>query len=253
MNTNAVILTANIADGADGRCARAEWAARTCRGSRRKTNEDRFLADGDLFAVCDGVGGCPAGGLAAEITVAALAAASKRGDERPLAAILGEANRQVREHPSRDASEGQMATTATALRLHPGATELAHVGDSRAYLMRNGQLRRLTRDHSLTAELVRSGAIPVERARIHPRRGMILRAIGPDAELLADSLWLPSRPGDAILLASDGLTDPIGDHTIEAILRSGRRPKVLAEVLVAMARDADAGDDITALVVELRR
>lgn len=230
-------------------CMASKWAVRSRRGSRRDENEDRYLAAGQVFTVCDGVGGGPDGALAAEITIAALGAATRSREVRPLAAVLEEANRQVRARSAPFPTRAPMATTATAIRLDNGKIELAHVGDSRAYLFRGGVLRRLTRDHTLVAELVRAGAIPAERSHSHPLRGMIVRAIGLDRELRADYLRLGSRRGDAILLASDGLTDRVSDQVIAEILGSGRDIEDLVEALADRARGAGSGDDITVVVV----
>lgn len=248
MTTDAVPLIA-VGTSAAADHPPIDWAVRSWCGSRRAENEDRYLADGGVFAVCDGVGGGPDGALAAEITIAALGGAARSREVQPLATVLADANHRVlsRRSPARPGES--MATTATAIRLHDGAVEFAHVGDSRAYLFSTGNLSRVTRDHTVVAELVDSGVIPPERASSHPLRGVILRAVGLAPELQADCLWLPSHPDDVILLASDGLTDRLSDEVIAEVLGSGIDLEGLVEALASRARDAGSGDDITVLVV----
>lgn len=228
-------------------------AARSARGTRREQNEDAVLLAAPLLAVADGVGGHEGGGDASALTVAALRRAVPDGDpadpEAALLDALDAANAAVRSVATERGLDG-MASTVVAALLTPQGVTIAHAGDSRAYLLHDGALERLTDDHSLVAVLEAREEITAEQARRHPMRSMIVRAIGLDDELRAEVDTIPVVPGDVLLLCSDGLSDPLTDDDIADVLRTTDDPDVAADLLVALARET-GGDDTTVVVAQL--
>src|SRR3954452_20388819 len=176
-------------------------------GRRRRRNEDAYVVEPPLFAVADGVGGARAGevpsGLAAGAAIEE-APAGGSGEER-VAELIQEANRRVHRAATQDSARSGMGTTMTVALVEDGAVTIGHVGDSRAYRLRDGSLEQLTQDHSLVAELMRSGRLSPEEADAHPQRSVITRALGTDPDVDVDSFSLDSRPGDVYLVCSDGL------------------------------------------------
>jgi PPM family protein phosphatase len=226
-------------------------AAVTDLGLVRSNNEDAAYAGKRLLAVADGIGGAPAGELASEIVIRALAELDRGPEpESPLAALgaaLAVANREIGESTAGDLTRQGMGTTVTALLLSGDRFALLHVGDSRGYLLRNGKLSRLTRDDTFVQALVDRGMISAAEARHHPQRSIITQAVqGGDFEPTG-ALLVPC-PADRYLLCSDGLSDHVSDELIEEILAGYADPRRCAEQLVGLALRAGAQDNVTVIV-----
>jgi PPM family protein phosphatase len=229
-------------------------AAVTDLGLVRSNNEDAVYTGRRLIAVADGIGGAPAGELASEIVIRALADLDQGpAPQSPLAALgaaIAEANRQIGESTAGDLTRQGMGTTVTALLLGGDQLALLHVGDSRAYLLRAGTLSRLTRDDTFVQALVDSGMITAADARAHPQRSIITQAVqGGDFE--PTGALLSPLPGDRYLLCSDGLSDYVEDCDIEATLREYTEPQVCAGQLVGLALRAGAPDNVTVVVCDV--
>ena len=227
-------------------------------GKVRRNNEDTLLVgegkDETLFAVADGIGGFEAGEVASSIAVRVL---EELEPGAPFEAAIQEANRQILAVGRGDEKLSGMGTTLVAARF--GGTqerpvaEIAHVGDSRAYLLRGGNLRPLTEDHSLVAELVRSGDLTRDQAAEHPQKNLITRALGAEEEVDVDTAVLPVETGDRILLCSDGLSDMIPEGQISEILAdSPDDPETPARRLLSAALDAGGTDNVTVVVVDVK-
>jgi protein phosphatase len=239
-------------------------------GKKRANNEDAYLvSDGlGLYAVADGVGGSEAGEVASRIAVDTIARALpdllgdrdrtppsevRSGDVPELAAFRHAvllANRNIIEEAGKDAARTGMGTTLTALLLVRKRAFLAHIGDSRAYRLRNGTLEQLTSDHSVVAEQVRAGLLTPAQARTSPYRHVITQALGIDREAAPDLMEQPVQPGDTFLLCSDGLTEMVSDGDIGRIL-AGSAPRDAAQKLIVAANDRGGVDNITAVVVKV--
>src|SRR6266545_3809540 len=177
-------------------------------GRKRRRNEDAYVVEPPLFAVADGMGGAQAGEVASRLAAAALkerGATTLTGSER-IVALIQEANRRVYDRSNEDPSASGMGTTITVALVGDGQVAFGHVGDSRAYLIRDGSMEQLTEDHSLVAELMRSGKLSPEEAETHPQRSVITRALGTDPDVDVDTFSVETKPGDLFLLCSDGLT-----------------------------------------------
>jgi len=230
----------------------------TQKGRSRPNNEDSLLvgagADRNLFAVADGMGGHRAGEVASFIATAVL---GRLGSEDPLEGVIRRANRSIVAAQGDEELAG-MGTTVVALRFSETqegpVAEVAHVGDSRAYLLRDGRLRRLTEDHSLAAGLARGGATTPDRAAYRPRLNVLTRALGVGEEVGVESRTLGVREGDRFLLCSDGLSDAVADAEIARIAGGFLRdPEGAARELLAAARRAGSPDDATVVVVDATR
>jgi PPM family protein phosphatase len=188
-----------------------EQAWRSDVGRQRSVNEDDLVVRPPFFAVADGMGGAKAGEVASAIAAGTFEGEADSGEppEAQLARILREANRRIYELALKDESHRGMGTTLTAAMVHAEEISFAHVGDSRAYVLRRGELEQLTSDHSLVAELERSGQISPEAAEHHPQRSIITRALGPEPEVEVDTYTVTGRDGDLFLICSDGLTSMI--------------------------------------------
>jgi PPM family protein phosphatase len=226
-----------------------EQAGLTDVGRQREANEDNFLC-GPLFAVADGMGGAQAGEVASRMAVDVLGAGDRDGGtpEERLTRMISLANRQIYDLAKRDESRRGMGTTATAAIVEGGDVSLGHVGDSRAYRLRDGKLEQLTHDHSLVAELVRSGQLSAEAAENHPQRSIITRALGPEAEVEVDAHSHVGRDGDVYLLCSDGLTGMISEDDIAGILRASPTLQEAATTLVRAANQSGGKDNITVVL-----
>ncbi|HEV2813588.1 MAG TPA: protein phosphatase 2C domain-containing protein, partial [Solirubrobacteraceae bacterium] len=180
-------------------------------GRQRRANEDSLYARTPLFAVADGMGGAQAGEIASSVAVETLGAAGvpEGAAEQRLAEIVQEANDRIHALSREDQSRAGMGTTMTVLLVGTDDVTIAHVGDSRAYRLRGGQLERLTDDHSLVEEYRRLGRLTDEEAENHPQRSIITRALGPEAHVEVDTHTWPARAGDVFLVCSDGLTTMI--------------------------------------------
>lgn len=221
-------------------------------GRVRSTNEDAFLLAPPLFAVADGLGGHQAGEVASKLAIDALLESSPRSAD---AKALGRAVRRANEAVMRAASSGQgragMGTTLTAALIEGRRIAIAHVGDSRAYLLHNGVLHQLTEDHSVVADLVRQGKITREESRVHPSRSVITRALGTDPDMLPDTFELEASSGDRLLLATDGLTSMVSDDEIERTLTSAPTPAAAVRELINRAIEAGGQDNVTVVVVDI--
>jgi serine/threonine protein phosphatase PrpC len=230
-------------------------AGLTDTGRRRRQNEDAFVCEPPLFAIADGMGGAQAGELASRLAAAAIEEAGAAvGDEAGVAGAVRAANARIFERSLTDPAVAGMGTTATVALVdeHAGTLTLAHVGDSRAYRYRGGELEQLTTDHSLVAELVRSGRLTEAEAAVHPHRSVITRALGTEADVEVDTLSLELEPGDLVLLCSDGLSAMVRDDEIARLLEgSDRDPHVSAERLVRAANAAGGEDNVTVVLFEM--
>ena len=227
-------------------------------GKVRQNNEDALLVgegkDETLFVVADGIGGCEAGEVASSLAVDVL---KDLQPDEPFTAAIGEANRRILAAGRGDEKLSGMGTTVVAIRFggtqREPVAEVAHVGDSRAYLMRGGDMNPITEDHSLVAELVRSGDLTRDQAAEHPQKNLITRALGADEEVDVDTAILPVEVGDRILLCSDGLSDMVSEAGISEILAdSPEDPERVARGLLAAALDAGGNDNITIVVVDVK-
>ena len=227
-------------------------------GKVRANNEDALLVgegrDETLFVVADGIGGFEAGEVASRIAVDVL---KELAPGASFEAAISEANRRILAAGRGDERLSGMGTTVVAVRF--GGTrdepvaQVAHVGDSRAYLLRGGSLRPVTEDHSLVAELVRSGDLTRDQAAEHPQKNLITRALGADEEVEVDTSVLPVEAGDRFLLCSDGLSDMIPENRIGEILAEAPGdPEKPARSLVSAALDAGGADNVTVIVVDVK-
>lgn len=230
-----------------------DFAAVTDTGRVRRANEDAFYARAPLFGVADGMGGAQAGEVASKIAAEALAGGldESLAPEPRLAAVVSKANREIHDRSLADAELHGMGTTMTVLLLGDDEVTIAHVGDSRAYRLRDGELTRLTRDHSLVGEMVRRGALSEPEAEKHPQRSILTRALGPDADVEVDVHTHGARDGDLYLLCSDGLTTMVSDEAIGEGLRANGSLDDLAKGLVRRANDNGGADNITAVMLRL--
>ena len=230
-----------------------EQAGRTDVGRQLTANEDSLVVRPPLFAVADGMGGAKAGEVASAVAVEAVEEARESGDppEARLAGIVRDANRRIYDLAVADESRRGMGTTLTLAMVHGDEVSLAHVGDSRAYRLRENGLEQLTRDHSLVAELERSGQITAEAAEHHPQRSIITRALGPEPDVEVDTYTLAGREGDVFLICSDGLTSMISDDEVSSILRSAGSLDEAADTLVRAANQSGGKDNITVILFRL--
>ncbi|MFN8222846.1 MAG: Stp1/IreP family PP2C-type Ser/Thr phosphatase [Gaiellales bacterium] len=228
-------------------------AGLTDTGRRRLQNEDSFVCEPPLFAVADGVGGAQAGELASSLAATAIEEGGELRDEAAITALVLRANARVYEHSIRDPLATGMGTTATLVHVDEEAAAylIGHVGDSRAYLWRSGALTQLTDDHSLVAELVRSGRLTEEEAAVHPHKSAITRVLGTDSTVLVDTATVPAQPGDLVILCSDGLPTMVADDRIAAILGESTSPDAVCDALVRAANDAGGEDNTTVVAFEL--
>jgi protein phosphatase len=230
-----------------------EQTGRTDVGRQRTANEDSLAIRPPMFAVADGMGGAKAGEVASALAVEAVKNAGDSDEpvEEQLAAIVRSANRRIYDLAVADESRRGMGTTLTLVKVHDGEVSIAHVGDSRAYRMRDSVLSQVTRDHSLVAELERSGQITAEAAEHHPQRSIITRALGPEPDVEVDTYTLSGRDGDLFLICSDGLTSMISDDEVTSILRSAASLDEAAEALVLAANQSGGKDNITVILFRL--
>ncbi len=227
-------------------------AAVTDAGRRRRRNEDSYVLDPPLFAVADGMGGAQAGEIASRIAASVLRDSSGHVGEDAVVALIQEANRRVYEAAATDEARSGMGTTMTAALVEDGTVRIGHVGDSRAYRVRDGRLEQLTEDHSLVAELVRSGRLSPEEAGVHPQRSVITRVLGADPSVDVDTFSVETRPGDMFMLCSDGLTSMVNDQAILRIVEQNRSSlEQIARALVDAANRGGGEDNITVVVFEI--
>lgn len=252
-------------------------AGKTDRGTVRPVNEDALLVDekNGLFIVVDGMGGHEAGDVASKMLIeeAKNFLEGKINNDIPAAEIsvlleeaIQNASLKIYTYSKKNGSGRIMGTTAVFMALTDNQYCISWVGDSRAYLMRDGLMERLTRDHSYVQQLVDSGEISEKEARVHPRRNMVTRAAGVEQEIEVETVWGQSRAGDLFLLCTDGLTGPLEDGAIAAHLKrderddpggepgsgeAGSEPEVITDVLIKDALGEGGDDNVTVVVVEL--
>ncbi len=224
-------------------------------GRKRRRNEDEYVVAPPLFAVADGMGGAQAGELASSLAAGAVRDdehADGGSGERHVAELIQEANRRVYQRSSEDAAVSGMGTTMTVALVEDSTVSIGHVGDSRAYLIRDGRLEQLTEDHSLVAELVRSGQLSPEEAETHPQRSVITRALGSDPDVDVDTFSVEARPGDLFMLCSDGLTSMVDDEVIlETVEQRRDNLQSAAKALIKAANKGGGEDNITVVFFEI--
>jgi PPM family protein phosphatase len=219
-------------------------------GRRRRQNEDAFVVAPPLFAVADGMGGAKAGEIASQLAAAAVR--EEEGERADVGELIREANRRVWERARDDAAAAGMGTTMTVALAADDHVTIGHVGDSRAYRLREGVLEQLTEDHSLVAELVRSGRLSPEEAESHPQRSVITRALGTAADVDVDTLTVDSQPGDVFMLCSDGLTTMVEDERIVDVVDDNRDDlERAAKQLIADANRSGGEDNVTVVFFEI--
>ena len=228
------------------------WGARSDVGCVRPHNEDSYLVQSPLFCVCDGMGGHAAGEVASSIAVETIAkTAPSAADAAQLATAVEAANAAVIEAAVNGLGKPGMGCTATCAYLEGNTIAIAHVGDSRAYLLHEGTLIRVTRDHSYVEELVDAGEITADEARVHPNRSVITRALGSDPAMYADHFCLNIEEGDRLILCSDGLSSMVPDGEIENIASKSSTAQICVDNLVDAALAAGGHDNVTVVVVDV--
>jgi len=242
-----------------------QFASLSHRGQVRPNNEDAFgefvSSDDDadergaIFVVADGMGGHRGGEIASTMAVESLREAYGSGlaaadPGKTLVDAFSDANSRILEKSVADAALFGMGTTCTAVALHGSNAHFAHIGDSRAYMFRDGQVTQVTQDHSLVGEMVRSGILSDEDARHHPKRNVITRSLGIQEDVTTDTPHtpLPLQSGDAFLLCSDGLTSYVDDGDIGGALSAGG-PEAACRSLVDLANERGGRDNITVQIV----
>jgi PPM family protein phosphatase len=227
-------------------------------GRLRSGNEDSYFCGQTVFAVADGLGGHQGGEVASAAAVEPLANLDGRSFKdageaaEALATAIREANEAILGRAAGDPALYGMGTTVTAAVAGGGYLQLAHVGDSRAYLLRGGTLEQLTTDHTVVGELVRRGRLTPQQAAVHPERSILTRAVGLDPRVpvdLPDPLEL--QPGDQVLLCSDGLTEAVADGRIAELLSAAQDGQVACQSLIDAANDAGGPDNITVVLVRV--
>ena len=240
------------ADTSTGSSKGLSWGARSDVGLIREHNEDSFLVQAPLFAVCDGMGGHAAGEVASSLAVQSL---SRTGVDHVDDALLGTAvetaNADIINAVENGVGKPGMGCTATCVVLEGDRMAVAHVGDSRVYVLHMGTLVRVTHDHSFVEELIDAGEITADEARIHPSRSVITRALGSDPEMYADHFTLEVEQGDRIIICSDGLSSMVPDSIIESVAVSSASPQQAADNLVSCALSEGGHDNVTVVVVDV--
>ena len=221
-------------------------------GRQRQGNEDNFFVRAPLFVVADGMGGAQAGEVASEIAVRSFDDELPNGSRaEALVRVIEQANKRIHDRARSDDSLHGMGTTTTAAYVDDDEVVIAHVGDSRAYLLRNGELVRLTKDHSLVGELVARGKLTEEQAEQHPQRSVITRALGPEASVQVDIDIFPAKAGDLFLLCSDGLTSMVHEPKLRPLFEEADSLEVLGKRLIDAANAAGGRDNITVILFRL--
>jgi PPM family protein phosphatase len=224
-------------------------------GRVRTSNEDAYLTGDSVYAVADGMGGHVAGEVAASTALEPIAALDGKVFSDSSEAVTAlrdaviEANERVATMAEDEPSYRGMGTTLTAALVEGQRLHVAHVGDSRAYLLRDGQFSQLTDDHTLVQHLVDEGQITREEAANHPQRSIITRAIGVSHDIDVDSMTLELLPDDVLLLCSDGLTGVVDDATIASEINRPDAPEDVLDRLVHLANDAGGPDNVTAILL----
>jgi protein phosphatase len=249
---------------------RLRVGAATDTGRVRDLNEDAHMlwAEQGLFVVCDGMGGCPAGEVASQMAVetilarlsdtaqdtAAFPDAAERGylaQTSRLAEAVRRSNQFIYSQSQKDPSQAEMGTTIVGAWITQNIASVAHVGDSRAYLWHNDRLDPLTRDHSLVEEHVRAGLLDREKSLQSDQQNVLLRVLGRKPEIEVELSEVPVRPGDYVLLCSDGLTRMVSEAALASAIFRLRDPQRICDYLVAAANRNGGADNITVVVVEV--
>ncbi len=227
-----------------------EHVALTDTGRQRRGNEDSYFEAPPLFAVADGMGGAQAGEVASHLAVECLGQGLPDGasTEERLARVAHAANAQIHELSRRDRERAGMGTTLTAVRVDDDDLAVAHVGDSRLYRVRHGELERLTRDHTLVQALIDQGKLDEVSAAVHPQRSVITRALGPEPAVEVDTQSVRLRDGDVFLLCSDGLTGMVDEETLGRIVTGSQGMREAGERLIDAANAAGGRDNITVVL-----
>lgn len=239
-------------------------------GRKRKNNEDAFLVNDrlGLYAVADGIGGHEGGEVASRIAMDTLLDVMpgliSGGDTTPpfnlsldvdpkisaLRYVITLTNQKIYQAATQNPALHGMGTTVTVLLLNRESAYIAHVGDSRAYLLRNGGLKQITNDHSYVAEQIRAGRLTHEQARLSTYRHVITRAVGIDRDVAVDHAQVAVKSGDIFLLCTDGLTEMVEDTEIKSVLLT-KEPQEAVNRLIAIANEHGGVDNITAVVVKI--
>lgn len=228
--------------------------AKTDVGRRREVNEDSFLVHEPLFVVADGMGGHVAGDIASSTAVDTIkeeSSSASAEDMNTLARLVLGANSRIWEKAQSDPTLRGMGTTCTLLMLDSSSAHIAHVGDSRAYLLREGKLTQVTEDHTLVGRMVKEGRLSADEAERHPQRSIVTRALGVDSEVEVDLMTVDLQEGDRILICSDGLSSMIDSDAIASVLTKESDPQVAAERLIDAANEAGGEDNITVVIVDI--
>ncbi|MEX2180801.1 MAG: Stp1/IreP family PP2C-type Ser/Thr phosphatase [Gemmatimonadaceae bacterium] len=236
--------------------------ARTDVGMIRSGNEDNFFAEADdkrgVFVVADGMGGHAAGEVASEMAVQIVArqllpmsSASEAGAAALMATSLQDANKAIYERMLAETDKQGMGTTASVMVLSDDGYLIGQIGDSRVYLLRDGALTQLTKDHSYVQEQVDAGLLTPEQARYHPYSNVITRCVGASEEVEADIYSGEAKVGDVFLLASDGLTGMVDDRRLQQLLLARSGPGRIVDSLIAEANGRGGLDNITAIVIQV--
>lgn len=231
-------------------------------GRIRQGNEDNFFAEADerrgVFVVADGMGGHAAGEVASEMAVQIVArhllnltAITDDGAPDLVNKALQEANRAIYERMLAETDKQGMGTTASVMVLSDAGYLIGQIGDSRVYLLRDGALTQLTKDHSYVQEQVDAGLLTPEQARYHPYSNVITRCVGASDEVEADIYQGEAREGDVFLLASDGLTGMVDDRHLQQLLLARTGPGRIVDTLIAEANRRGGLDNITAIVIQV--
>jgi protein phosphatase len=229
----------------------ADYSGQTDTGRKRRRNEDAYVVAPPLFGVADGMGGAQAGEVASGLAAAAMRETNSHGSgEQRVSDLIQEANRRVHDRATTDAAASGMGTTMTVALVEPeGRVVFGHVGDSRAYVLRDNRLDQLTDDHSLVAELVRRGELSPAEAEVHPQRSVITRALGTDPDVDIDTFAVSPQPGDVFLICSDGLSSYVDGEEIERIIVQHRDDLNAGTKALIQAANRGGGDDnITAIL-----
>ena len=226
--------------------------AKTDVGRVREGNEDSFFADAPLFAVADGMGGHLAGDVASATAVEVIKGDGPTDEVDPeaLADMVRAANQAIWDKARDDDNLRGMGTTCTLVYIDDSRAEIAHVGDSRLYLFRDGQLEQVTQDHTLVGRMVREGKLRPEEAERHPQRSIVTRALGVDENVEVDRFSLDLSEGDRLLICSDGLSSMLSSDDIAGALSSHSDPQAAADALVDLANAAGGEDNITVVVID---
>jgi protein phosphatase len=227
---------------------RVEVGHTTDIGRVRERNEDSILIAPPLYVVADGMGGHRGGQVASRVALETLESLASQGSGTLPENVHG-ANKAVWDRSVEDERLAGMGTTLTGAQIDGASALIAHVGDSRAYLLRDGELRQLTADHTLVARMVKSGEITEAEAEVHPHKNVLTRALGTDEQVEVDEDTITLIDGDRLLLCSDGLTGMVTEDQIQAILENSEKPQQAADRLVKAANRAGGIDNISVVVL----